>query len=89
MMAKDKTKRVIDGDTFTTQGGNTIRLANVDTPEKGERGAPQARKDLIKLISRKPITVEPVARDKYGRIVANVKVVNKSVNNTMRKKGWK
>ena len=88
-MGKDRTKRIIDGDTFTTQAGKTIRLANVDAPEKGERGAPQARKDLIDLISRKPITVEPVAKDKYGRTVANVKVVNKSVNNAMRKKGWK
>ena len=88
-MAKDKTKRVIDGDTFTTQGGDTVRLANVDAPEKGERGAPQARKDLIKLISRKSVTIDTVARDKYGRIVANVKIVNKSVNDAMRKKGWK
>lgn len=88
-MGKEKTKRVIDGDTFTTQGGDTVRLANVNAPEKGKRGAPQARQDLIKLISRKQITVEPVARDKYGRIVANVKVVNESVNNAMKKKGWK
>lgn len=41
------------------------------------------------MISRKPVTIDPVARDKDGRIVANVKVVNKSVNNAMRKKGWK
>ena len=38
-MAKDKTKRVIDGDTFTTQGGDTVRLVNVDAPEKA-RGVP-------------------------------------------------
>ncbi len=88
-MVEDKTKRVIDGDTFTTERGDTIRLANVDAPEKGQRGAPQARKDLVKLISRKPVTIDTVARDKYGRKVANVKVVNKSVNNAMRKKGWK
>ncbi len=46
-------------------------------------------RDLIDMISRKPVNIDPVARDKYGRIVANVKVVNKSVNNAMRKKGWK
>ncbi len=88
-MVKDKTKRIIDGDTFTTQKGEIIRLANVNAPEKGERGSPQARKDLTDMISRKPVTIDPVARDKHGRIVANVKVVNKSVNNAMRKKGWK
>lgn len=88
-MGKEKTKRVIDGDTFTTQSGQVVRLANVDAPEKGQRGSPKARKDLIDLISRKPVSVDPVARDKYGRVVADVKVGNKSVNKAMRKKGWK
>jgi len=88
-MPKEKVQKVIDGDTFVTQKGTTVRLANVNAPEKGHRGAPQARKDLINLISRKPVNIEPVARDPYGRLVANVKVVNKSVNKAMRGKGWK
>ena len=88
-MDKKKVQKVIDGDTFVTQEGKKVRLANVDAPEKGQRGAPQARKDLGELISRKQVKVEPVAHDKYGRIVANVKVGNKSVNKAMRAKGWK
>ena len=88
-MPKKKVQKVIDGDTFVTQNGNEVRLANVNAPEKGKRGAPQARKNLIKLISRKPVNIEPVARDPYGRVVANVKVGTKSVNKTMRDKGYK
>ena len=88
-MVKKKVKSVTDGDTFTTQDGERIRLQNVDAPEKGQRGAPKARQDLRKLISRKQVGVETVARDAYGRIVAKVKVGNKSVNKAMRGKGWK
>jgi micrococcal nuclease len=88
-MAKVKVSKVLDGDTFVTQDGTKVRLANVNAPEKGQRGAPQARIDLRQLISRKQVNVETVARDPYGRVVANVKVGNKSVNKTMRSKGWK
>jgi micrococcal nuclease len=88
-MPKAKVQRVIDGDTFVTQSGKTVRLANVDAPEKGHKGAPAARKDLRELVSRKEVNVEVVARDKYGRQVANVKTGNRSVNKAMREKGWK
>lgn len=66
-----------------------MRLANVNAPEKGQRGAPQARKELRNLISRKQVNVDTVACDAYGRAVANVKVENKSVNKAMREKGRK
>ena len=29
--------RVIDGDTFTTSGNQSVRLFGVDTPERGEK----------------------------------------------------
>ena len=88
-MEKKKVKGVIDGDTFSTQDGERIRLQNVNAPEKGQRGAPKARQDLKKLISRKQVGVETVARDRYGRVVAKVKVGNRSVNKAMRDRGWK
>ena len=37
-MSKEKVQRVIDGDTFVTEEGETVRLANVDAPEKGKHG---------------------------------------------------
>lgn len=88
-MTKMKVRKVTDGDTFVTQDDKRVRLANVRAPEKGQRGAPQARKDLRELISQKQVKVETVARDQYGRVVAQVKVGNKSVNKAMREKGWK
>lgn len=86
MARKETVTRIIDGDTFETSSRKRpIRLANVDTPEKRQKGYMDAKKGLSNLIKGQTILVEPVARDVYGRTVANVKVGNKSVNNAMKK----
>lgn len=81
-------KEVIDGDTFKTVKGNEIRLARVDAPEKGEQGYAKAKSDLENLIGGKNITYEPVSSS-YGRIVAEVWVNGKNVNDAMIALGWK
>ena len=87
MARKERVTRVIDGDTFeTTSRKHPVRLANVDAPEKNERGGPAATKALKDLIAGEQVTVDTVARDKYGRSVANVKVGRTSVNKAMNKK---
>ena len=56
-----KVIKVIDGDTFDVQYSNkltgVIRLANVDTPEKGENGYESAKQTLEKLIGGKNIEI--------------------------------
>ena len=87
MARKERVKKVIDGDTFTTYSRQKpVRLASVDAPEKGQRGAAQATKALRDLIGGKEVSIDTVARDTYGRSVANVKVGGKSVNSQMRGK---
>lgn len=87
MPRKETVTRVIDGDTFTTASRkHPVRLANVDAPEKGQRGAVKAAQDLRELVHGKQVDVDTVARDKYGRSVANVKQGRKSVNRAMRRK---
>jgi endonuclease YncB( thermonuclease family) len=87
MARKEKVTRVIDGDTFMTdQRVHPVRLANVDAPEKGRPGGAKATETLRKLIHGKEVTVDTVARDSYGRSVANVKVGRQSVNKTIREK---
>lgn len=87
MPRKERVTRVIDGDTFETASRkHPVRLANVDAPEKGQRGAPAARDALGKLIQGKDVVIDTVARDKYRRSVAEVKVGNKSVNRAMQRK---
>jgi len=87
MARKEKVTRIIDGDTFITSSRKIpIRLANVNAPEKGERGGAAATAALRRLIGGKEVTVETVARDKYRRAVAKVKVGRKSVNKAMKEK---
>ncbi len=83
---KETVTRVIDGDTFLTKSRTKpIRLANVNAPEKGCRGGKTATNQLKTLIQGKKVEVNTVARDVYGRSVANVKVDGKSVNNIVKK----
>ena len=87
MARKEKVTKVVDGDTFETASRKrSVRLANVDAPEKGRPGAAKATADLRKLIGGKTVSIDTVARDKYGRSVANVKAGGKSVNRAMRGK---
>ncbi len=83
---KEQVTEIIDGDTFLTSGRkHPIRLEGVDTPEKREPGYQQAKKKLEELIQDKKVMVDTVARDKFKRPVAKVKVGNRSVNKAMQK----
>ena len=87
MARKERVTRVIDGDTFETANRKrSVRLANVNSPEKGVRGGATATKALKGLIEGETVSIETVARDKYGRSVANVKIGRQSVNKAMREK---
>jgi len=87
---KETVTRVIDGDTFRTSSRkHSVRLANVDAPEKGRKGGAKATQQLKKLIQGKRVEVKTVARDAYGRSVANVKVGGRSVNKAIAKKSKK
>ena len=86
MTRKEVVSKVIDGDTFKTESRRRpIRLANVDTPERGQPGCAIARKALERKILGKPVLIDTVARDTYNRAVANVKVGGKSVNKAMKR----
>jgi len=81
---KETVTRVIDGDTFrTTSRKHSVRLANVDTPEKGTKGGAKATQRLKNLIQGRKVEVNTVARDAYGRAVAKVKRGGIDVNKAM------
>lgn len=85
MARKERVTRVIDGDTFRTASRrHSVRLANVDGPEKGKPGAAVATRKLGNLIRGKDVSIQTVARDTYGRSIANVRVGRRSVNRAMR-----
>lgn len=83
---RERVTRVVDGDTFRTASRKrSVRLANVDAPEKGTRGGAAATKALRGLIGGGMVNVGTVGRS-YGRAVANVKAEGRSVNAAMRRK---
>jgi len=82
---------IVDGDTIKLNrsigGHNYVRLANIDTPEKRERGFQTAKNQLRGLLSGNPITVTPHAVNQ-NRIIGTVRVHGKNVNNRMKRRGY-
>jgi len=84
MPRKERVTKIIDGDTFETASRkNPVRLANVDAPELGASGGRTAKRALENLIGGETVSIDTVARDRYGRSVAKVKIGRRSVNKAM------
>ena len=83
--------RVADGDTLTmkTADGRAlrIRLAEIDTPEKGEPFSDRARSALNQMVRDRDIAVRLFDVDSYGRIVGRVYVGELDVNAALVEQG--
>ena len=86
--------RVIDGDTIEDRtNGIKYRLANIDTPETGDRARCAAERELGDLATTAARTlianahgleVLPIGRiDSYGRTIAHVKVDGRDLGETL------
>lgn len=64
--------RVIDGDTFKTLNGLTIRIAGYNAPELDTVAGIQARYCLKDAIDGKDIRIVMTGQDRYGRQLARV-----------------
>ena len=77
-MLEGRVVAIADGDTLTlltTENTQVkIRLAQVDTPEKGQPYANRSRQVLGDLVFGKNIQVAVVDTDRYGRTVGRVSV---------------
>ena len=81
---------IADGDTFTLLVDREqlrIRLAEIDTPEKGQPYGNRARQALSALIYGKPVRVVEIDHDRYGRVVGRVFVGRIDVNAEMVRRG--
>jgi micrococcal nuclease len=74
-----RVERVIDGDTFVLNGGDRVRLSQVNAPEIDEEFGTEARDFAKTLILDKLVRVEGSTRDGYGRLVGDVSVAGKSL----------
>lgn len=85
-----KVTRVIDGDTIVILKNNEqtkIRLAEIDTPERKQPWYRNSKKALSDLIFQKNITVVPLKKDHYGRLIANIFLDGNNINHKMVENG--
>ena len=85
-----KVVKIADGDTLTLLLEKTqykIRLAQIDTPEKGQPYGQKAKQALGNMVFNKLIKVKIETIDRYGRYVADIYLDKKHVNAELVKAG--
>lgn len=86
-----KVVRIADGDTLTILDADRrqtkIRLAGIDTPEKGQPFGGNAKRALSSLVWGKSVRIEVKDIDRYGRTVCVVHVGGKNINIEMVRSG--
>jgi endonuclease YncB( thermonuclease family) len=78
---------VIDGDTIHVRQAR-VRLFGIDAPELTQRGGWKARSHLIGLAGGREVSVEPMDVDRYGRIVARVRLGGVDLSERMVRDGF-
>ena len=70
---------ITDGDTLKARCGEpgayeqvTVRLAEIDAPEKRQPFGEASRQSLASLCFQKSAAITPTTKDRYGRTVARV-----------------
>jgi endonuclease YncB( thermonuclease family) len=63
--------RVIDGDTLVLNDGRTLRLLNINAPEKNTPLSKQSLA-LVKLLENQSIEIEITGKDNYNRYLSRV-----------------
>jgi endonuclease YncB( thermonuclease family) len=78
---------VTDGDTLKARCGEpgryeqvTVRLAEIDAPEKKQAFGNLSKKALSGLCFQQQATIKPTTRDRYGRTVARVECGGKDAS---------
>jgi endonuclease YncB( thermonuclease family) len=81
---------VTDGDTITVLVAEhtiKVRLAEIDTPERGQPWASRAKQALSDKVFREEVEVRVVDTDRYGRTVGHVWIAGRDINREMVREG--
>ena len=83
---------VLDGDTievFQSLNHERIRLSGIDCPEKGQAYGNNAKHAASALVFGKEVTLQTHGKDKYGRTLGDVFLLDgTNVNHALVKDGW-
>lgn len=95
MCGRQRVTCVVDGDTIWLQGVN-LRLESYDTPEPytdicGAQAeialARRASARLLELLNSNPFTVETGSEDRYGRVLATIRIDGTDVGDILISEG--
>ncbi|MDO5103671.1 MAG: thermonuclease family protein [Lautropia sp.] len=82
---------VADGDTLTCLTADKqslkVRLNQIDAPERGQAFGQAARRKLAELVHGKSVRLETDGTDQYGRLIAQVFVDKRNINQAMVQSG--
>jgi len=86
---KIKVRKIIDGDTFQDTRSRFFRLANIDTPDKRERGYQKAKEILKNFIEGEELQVK-IEGVSYNRkvVIARKTGEKTTINEKMDRKGY-
>lgn len=83
---------IADGDTITVRqsGGPTVkvRLIGIDAPERGQAFGTRARQELGDLVAGKSVEVIGSTKDRYGRLLGDVRHDGRSINLELIRRGF-
>lgn len=87
---------VVDGDTvdaeldlgFKLKIKQRLRLAGIDTPERGRPGYDEAKKALMEKTLNKPLTFITYKQSKWGYFLADIEVGDIIINQQMISEGF-
>lgn len=86
----DKVTEVIDGDTFKTERGETVRLLGINAPEINDAGGDIAKDFLALLVFDRYVRLEAdvTNTDEYDRLLRHVYVDGLFVNGELIRMGY-
>jgi endonuclease YncB( thermonuclease family) len=82
---------ITDGDTLILLVDRTqhkIRLAQIDTPERGQPWAARASQALADKVFRKDVTVRVSDTDRYGRLIGEIWLGDRDINRELIREGY-
>jgi endonuclease YncB( thermonuclease family) len=82
---------VTDGDTISVLDGKKtiqVRLEGIDAPESHQAYGTQSRKALFAKVYGKQVRVECRGLDRYGRVLGDVLLGSRNINNELVEEGW-
>ena len=82
---------ISDGDTIKIEYENKtikVRLAGIDTPELKQEFGLEAKKALEEKVLNKTVYIDGDKKDRYGRLITDLKIGSRWINKELVEEGY-